>query len=166
MATPAEKTFTWDEVAQHNSVSAGVWVVIDGHVYDVTQFVDEVRQLSASSRHFSSFLSSSLLSIQVVRRFCWTMQVIRCKTCRPRCNSSLFLFPRAGRDATSAFRDVGHSDDAIRVRDGFYIGRIASDDLPSEERPSLSRLPYLLPSSLYKLTEISSLPPPSLSPAS
>ena len=44
MATPAGKTFTWDEVAQHNSVSAGVWVVIDGLVYDVTQFVDEVRE--------------------------------------------------------------------------------------------------------------------------
>ena len=44
MATPAGKTFAWDEVAQHNSVSAGVWVVIDGLVYDVTQFVDEVRE--------------------------------------------------------------------------------------------------------------------------
>ena len=42
MATSG-KLFTWDEVAQHNSVSAGLWVVIDDCVYDVTHFVDEVR---------------------------------------------------------------------------------------------------------------------------
>jgi cytochrome b involved in lipid metabolism len=93
MATPAGKTFTWDEVAQHNSVSAGVWVVIDGLVYDVTQFVDE----------------------------------------HP--GGDEVLLDNAGKDATSAFRDVGHSEDAVGLRDGFCIGRIASDDPPSEETP-------------------------------
>ena len=42
MATTADKVFTWEEVVQHNSKSAGVWVVIRDYVYDVTQFLDEV----------------------------------------------------------------------------------------------------------------------------
>ena len=47
MATStSEKLFTWEEVAQHNSVSNGVWVVIDGCVYDVTQFLNEVGSLT------------------------------------------------------------------------------------------------------------------------
>ena len=44
MAT-SERVYTLEEVAQHNSVSAGVWVAIDGLVYDVTQFLDEVGTL-------------------------------------------------------------------------------------------------------------------------
>ena len=57
MAAGPEKVFTWDEVEQHNSVSAGVWVVIDDLVYDVTQFVDEVSSLELHCRHFSLSLS-------------------------------------------------------------------------------------------------------------
>lgn len=41
MAT-SERVYTWDEVEQHNSASAGVWLVIEDGVYDVTQFLAEV----------------------------------------------------------------------------------------------------------------------------
>ena len=78
MATPGEKVFTWDEVSQHNSVSAGVWVVIDGCVYDVTQFVDEVSSLSllcSSVPPFSPLHLLPLCSIQAETRSCWTTQV-------------------------------------------------------------------------------------------
>lgn len=43
----SEKVYTWDEVEQHNSKSAGVWLVIEDSVYDVTQWLEEVG-LSAS----------------------------------------------------------------------------------------------------------------------
>lgn len=98
MATSAGKIYTMEEVAQHNSVSAGVWVVINGCVYDVTQFVDE----------------------------------------HP--GGEEVLLDNAGKDATSAFTDVGHSNDAIELREGFLIGRVASTEPspettpPSEER--------------------------------
>ena len=40
----------------------------------------------------------------------------------------------AGKDATAAFRDVGHSDEALRLRETFRIGRIGDrDQSPVEE---------------------------------
>ncbi|GAA5854264.1 hypothetical protein JCM3766R1_004140, partial [Sporobolomyces carnicolor] len=35
------KSLTLDQVAQHNSVDNGVWLVVDGQVYDVTSFLDD-----------------------------------------------------------------------------------------------------------------------------
>jgi hypothetical protein len=37
---PAAKTYTLEEVKQHNSVE-DVWVVIDGKVYDITEFLED-----------------------------------------------------------------------------------------------------------------------------
>lgn len=44
------------------------------------------------------------------------------------------LLDNAGKDATAPFLDVGHSKDAVQLRDSFLIGRIAD----SEERSALS----------------------------
>ncbi|GAA5935702.1 hypothetical protein JCM10213_003665 [Rhodosporidiobolus nylandii] len=35
------KTFTAEQVAAHTSPERGVWLVIEGHVYDVTRFLDD-----------------------------------------------------------------------------------------------------------------------------
>jgi len=35
------KTFTEQEVKNHNKPETGLYIVIDGNVYDVTNFVDE-----------------------------------------------------------------------------------------------------------------------------
>lgn len=90
MAT-SERLYTWEEVAQHNSVSTGVWVVVEGRIYDVTQFVDE----------------------------------------HP--GGEEVLLDNAGKDATSAFTDVGHSNNAIQLRESFLIGHIADQYSPPKE---------------------------------
>jgi cytochrome b involved in lipid metabolism len=43
------------------------------------------------------------------------------------------LFGEAGRDATEAFEDVGHSDEARALLDKYYVG----------EGPEVSLYPYL-----------------------
>merc|ERR1712093_151310 len=35
------KTFTLDQVASHTSPDNGVWLVVEGGVYDVTSFLDD-----------------------------------------------------------------------------------------------------------------------------
>ena len=35
------RVYTWDEISQHNTAES-LWVVIEGQVYDVTQFQEEV----------------------------------------------------------------------------------------------------------------------------
>jgi cytochrome b involved in lipid metabolism len=35
------KVFSSKEVSEHKTVENGMWVVIDGTVYDVTQFINE-----------------------------------------------------------------------------------------------------------------------------
>jgi cytochrome b involved in lipid metabolism len=35
------KVFTSKEVSEHKTVENGLWVVIDGGVYDLTQFINE-----------------------------------------------------------------------------------------------------------------------------
>jgi cytochrome b involved in lipid metabolism len=35
------KVFSSQEVSQHKTVENGMWVIIDGGVYDVTQFINE-----------------------------------------------------------------------------------------------------------------------------
>lgn len=41
----------------------------------------------------------------------------------------------AGKDATNNFRDVGHSEEAIKLREGFLIGKIGDMESPIEEPP-------------------------------
>ena len=39
---PELPRYTWDDVASHNTPES-LWIVLDGHVYDVTAFSEEVR---------------------------------------------------------------------------------------------------------------------------
>ena len=54
--------YTWEEVAQHTTRANGVWVVIEGNVYDVTKFLDEVgvryleQEVTAYIRYVPRFL--------------------------------------------------------------------------------------------------------------
>lgn len=44
---PSTKEYTLKQVAEHKAGS-DVWMVIHDRVYDVTKFLDEVRQMRAS----------------------------------------------------------------------------------------------------------------------
>ena len=35
------KKYSWEEVAKHNNTQS-LWIVVDGKVYDVTEFMEEV----------------------------------------------------------------------------------------------------------------------------
>ena len=42
MGDESLKQYTWEEIKEHRS-SDSLWLVVDGKVYDVTDFLDEVR---------------------------------------------------------------------------------------------------------------------------
>jgi hypothetical protein len=62
-------------------------------------------------------LQSSWMSIQVVRKCSWTWQVSFKDNLRDRLTSS-------GKDATDAFEDVGHSDEAREILAGLLKGEL------------------------------------------
>ena len=41
------KNFSWEEVKRHNTAES-TWVVVHNNVYDVTEFLDEVRVISVT----------------------------------------------------------------------------------------------------------------------
>ena len=43
-----ERIITWEEVKKHNSAES-LWVVVNGKVYDVTEFATEVHSLCSVS---------------------------------------------------------------------------------------------------------------------
>lgn len=80
MSTETErKSYTMDEVREHKA-SDDRWIVYNGKVYDVTQYVDE----------------------------------------HP--GGEEVIVDCAGEDATDAFNDIGHSDDAHDILKGLLIG--------------------------------------------
>ena len=95
-----QKTFTVSEVAQHNEAH-DIWVAIHGKVYDVTQFIYDVRLFVVQ-----------LFSILVGRKCCWSTQVS---------NPDQIM---AGKDSTDAFEDIGHSSGARNLLEGFYVGNL------------------------------------------
>ena len=60
MGDESLKKFTWEEVKEHRS-SESLWIVVEGKVYDVTEFLDEVRA-TYLARRGSLSLSFSLLA--------------------------------------------------------------------------------------------------------
>lgn len=76
-----EKTYTMEEVQAHNS-SDDLWIVYNGQVYDVGNYLDE----------------------------------------HP--GGEEVIVDCAGTDATEAFDDIGHSDDAHEILKGLLIGRL------------------------------------------
>ena len=48
--TPSLPVYTWDDIEKHKSAES-LWVVIDGKVYDVTAFKEEVYMSKASKSY-------------------------------------------------------------------------------------------------------------------
>ena len=78
-AAAGPKKITVEELGKHTKAS-DCWMVINGKVYDCTEFIDE----------------------------------------HP--GGDEVLLAEAGKDATEAFEDVGHSDDARALLPPLYIG--------------------------------------------
>ncbi|EHA50730.1 hypothetical protein MCOR27_006984 [Pyricularia oryzae] len=86
----AEKTFTYQDVAEHNT-KKDLFMVIHDKVYDATKFVDE----------------------------------------HP--GGEEVMLDVGGQDATEAFEDVGHSDEARETLDTLLVGKLerkAGDPTP------------------------------------
>lgn len=81
MSEATEKIYTLDEVNKHNTID-DPWIVYNGQVYDVTQYLDE----------------------------------------HP--GGEEVIADVAGTDATEAFNDIGHSDDAHDILKGLCIGKL------------------------------------------
>ena len=67
--------YTWEEVAQHTTVANGVWVVIDGCVYNVTKFLDDVGALYLEPPPWYLRPCFSPHSILAGKKYCWRMPV-------------------------------------------------------------------------------------------
>jgi len=105
MATEKTKEYSWDEIKKHNTIT-DLWVVIDGKVYDVSEFVEE----------------------------------------HPGGDGP--LMEQAGKDASAAFADVGHSEGALEQLGDYVIG-VAEQKIvaptesaqPNEKTPGDEKIP-------------------------
>lgn len=81
MSEAETKVYTIEEVQKHNTTD-DLWIVYNGQVYDVSQYLDE----------------------------------------HP--GGEEVIVDCAGTDATEAFNDIGHSDDAHEILLGLLIGKL------------------------------------------
>ncbi|RWS25604.1 cytochrome b5-like protein [Leptotrombidium deliense] len=98
------KTFTKEEVAKHKNKES-TYLIIHDKVYDVTKFLEEVCM---NCIH------------------CGSNHVFIC--CEQHPGGEEVLLEQAGRDATEAFEDVGHSTDARDLMKQFFIGELHDKD--------------------------------------
>ena len=96
----AKKVYRWAEVKQLAEDRNKCIMVINNGVYDVTKFIDEVRETDESS-----FIMSLYAFFQ-----------------HP--GGEEVLKEQHGVDASNAFEDVGHSTDAREQMKGYEIGEI------------------------------------------
>lgn len=80
-------TYTLADVAAHNTEQS-TWIVVDGRVIDVTRFLNEHPG------------GANVLLEQAGMCFCASL------------DDCIIEFGRLGKDATSDFTDIGHSDSA------------------------------------------------------
>jgi len=79
------------------------WIVINDNVYDVTEFLNDVR------------LVQLLIYVNFTCRFYFYVQ-------HP--GGEEVLLEQAGKDATEEFEDVGHSSDAREVMQKYKVGEL------------------------------------------
>jgi cytochrome b5 len=95
----AEKTLTYQDVAEHNT-RKDIYMVIHDKIYDASKFIDEHPYALPIS-------SPSRLSLLLMRRGSGGEEV---------------MLDVAGQDATEAFEDVGHSDEARETLAQLEVG--------------------------------------------
>lgn len=100
------KLYSYEEIAKHNTRS-DLWMVIEGKVYDITPFCDEV---CIDKYFFRVLLWSSTYTLLILQH--------------P--GGEEVLIDEGAKDATTAFDDVGHSDDARAMLEQYYIGDVDS----------------------------------------
>ncbi|KAJ3110052.1 hypothetical protein HDU96_006942 [Phlyctochytrium bullatum] len=108
-------TFKWEDVSSHNT-REDCWMVIDKKVYDITKFLDE-------HPGGEEVLLEQAGKIGKVGK---------------RCSSEVqeVDFSIIGTDATEAFEEIGHSDDARDLLKKFYKGDLADSGKPPAKAPS------------------------------
>lgn len=89
------KSFTAEQVAEHNTRD-DIWIIYNGKVYDVTQYLDE----------------------------------------HP--GGEEVILDCAGADATEAFDDIGHSEDAHEQLEALFIGELVGGVKPKAASSSSS----------------------------
>ncbi|QSZ36065.1 hypothetical protein DSL72_007189 [Monilinia vaccinii-corymbosi] len=105
------KEYTYAEAAEHNT-KKDLFMIIHDKVYDTSAFVDE-HPLN------STFLLNRWLICMCINS-----------------GGEEVLLDVGGQDATEAFEDVGHSDEAREILDGLLIGtlkRVPGDPAPKAQ---------------------------------
>ncbi|KAH8203652.1 hypothetical protein TruAng_002182 [Truncatella angustata] len=116
----ADKEYTYQDVAEHNT-KKDLFMVIHDKVYDATKFVDEHPLLPAT--HGPRVLNGRATDMD-----------------RDSGGEEVML-DVGGQDATEAFEDVGHSDEARETLEQLLVGslkRQPGDPSPNSTKPSLS----------------------------
>lgn len=114
MSEKEVKLYTMAEVRE-NANSKKPWIVIDDCIYDVTEFLNDVRS------------SCDHCCVQYYR---WTnISCLIFVSQHP--GGEEVLLEQAGKDATEEFEDVGHSSDAREVMQKYKIGELVEVSLCS-----------------------------------
>lgn len=116
------KTFTREEVSRH-ATEDDLWIIIDGAVYDVSEFVD---------------LHPGTTWVQWV-----TWQGIERNVCFETTGGVFPIMELAGKDATDAFYGL-HRQEVLIKYDRLKIGTIAGEEpqISIRQPGEISRVPY------------------------
>ncbi|KAG9317323.1 cytochrome b5-like heme/steroid binding domain-containing protein [Chiua virens] len=106
------KVITFSELQEKNT-KQDLWVAIHSKVYNVTKFIDEHpggdEVIISEGGAYSHFLPDIPFKTTV-----------------------------AGKDATEAFEDVGHSDEARALLPGLLVGELEQSSIPSKSKKASS----------------------------
>jgi len=121
----AEKEFTYSDVSEHSSKD-DIYMVVHDKVYDCSKFVDEHPYVCPPlpAERLALFYSRvSWFTANPARRST-TLSMICANTCLHSGGEEVML-DVGGQDATEAFEDVGHSDEAREILNGMLVGKLA-----------------------------------------
>lgn len=116
----SSKLISMKEVEEHNSVGGqkSIWMVIHDKVYDVTNFLDEVK--SYSNLQLKSLIDNLVIVFRLHLKFIFLIFFQFTK--HP--GGEEILIEHAGQDATEPFEDVGHSSDSREMMAEYLIGEL------------------------------------------
>ncbi|RFU74479.1 cytochrome b5 [Trichoderma arundinaceum] len=129
------KEYSYQDVAEHNT-KKDLFVVIHDKVYDCTKFVDEHPYVFAIPRNATSALLISLLGEEIVANRMETSLVLTLLYS----GGEEVMLDVAGQDATEAFEDVGHSDEARETLEALLVGDLKRQ--PGDPVPKTSAKDY------------------------